>query len=63
MLTRSVAVRISNNLSIKSAIPEDIIGLKLQALVNDPKREAKDYADIDALLSAKRAQHEKIDSP
>ena len=30
--------------------PEDVIGLKVQALVNDPDRRAKETADIEALL-------------
>ncbi|MBU1125445.1 MAG: nucleotidyltransferase [Candidatus Omnitrophica bacterium] len=35
--------------------PEDIIGLKLQALANDPQRENREYADIEALLESCRA--------
>jgi hypothetical protein len=30
--------------------PEDLIGLKLQALTNDPSRQTPDYADIELLL-------------
>lgn len=30
--------------------PEDIIGLKLQALVNDTSREAREYADIEEIM-------------
>lgn len=40
---------------------EDIIGLKLQALVNDPSRKDTDLADIRALLVAKRAREEVVD--
>lgn len=36
---------------IKVLRPEDIIGLKIQALVNDPQREAREYADIEAVIS------------
>ncbi len=32
--------------------PEDVIGLKIQAIANNPKRRAKDTADIQALLAA-----------
>lgn len=32
--------------------PEDIVGLKVQAMVNDPKRRAKETADIEALVAA-----------
>ncbi len=31
-------------------LPEDLIGLKLQALHNNPRREVQDYADIELLL-------------
>ena len=61
MLARSETIELSADLTIKSLIPEDIIGLKLQALVNDPDRESKDGADIEALLSAKLKQGKKID--
>lgn len=33
---------------------EDLIGLKLQALRNDPAREAQDFADIRTLALANR---------
>ena len=52
MLDRSVYVELISNLAVKVLIPEDIIGLKVQALSNDPSREVKDYADIDALLKS-----------
>ena len=32
-------------------MPEDIIGLKLQALINDESRETKEYSDIESLMS------------
>ena len=35
---------------LKVLIPEDIIGLKLQASVNDPSRENREYADIESLM-------------
>ena len=38
-------------LSIRIVSPEDIIGLKLQALVNDASRENREYADIEAIVS------------
>ena len=61
MLARSVVVDIMENVTVKSLVPEDIIGLKLQALVNDPTREAKDLSDIEALLSAKKHRGNNID--
>jgi hypothetical protein len=36
--------------SIKSADPEDVIGLKVQALTNDPDRKPQELADIEALM-------------
>ena len=36
---------------IKILIPEDIIGLKLQAISNNPGREAKEYLDIENLMA------------
>jgi hypothetical protein len=38
-------------LNIRVVIPEDIIGLKLQALVNDPTRTNREYADIEAIMT------------
>lgn len=37
-------------LSVKVLRPEDIIGLKVQAWVNDPSRKTKELADIAALM-------------
>ena len=59
MLDRSVVVEFGTE-KVKVLIPEDIIGLKVQALSNDPSREIKDYADIDALLSARLSKPETI---
>ena len=35
--------------------PEDVIGLKVQAMANDPERHAKEEADIQALMEVHRA--------
>ena len=59
MLDRSVAIDLGRTTKVKVLLPEDIIGLKVQALSNDPSRKIKDYADIDALLQAR--QSDKID--
>jgi hypothetical protein len=37
-------------LAIKAADPEDVIGLKIQALTNDPDRKPQELADIEALM-------------
>ena len=54
MLDRSVEVDVVEGVAIRSLVPEDIIGLKLQALVNDPAREPRDLSDIEALLLARK---------
>lgn len=61
MLTRAISVKVSEDLSIKCLVPEDIIGLKLQALVNDPRREHRDIADMEELLTAKQYSRDPID--
>lgn len=43
-------------LEVKVALIEDLIGLKIQALVNDPTRRSGDLADIEALLEIHQAQ-------
>lgn len=50
----------SGKLAIKTLIPEDLIGLKLQAIKNNPKRLETDMADIKTLLSIRG---EQIDWP
>lgn len=56
MLANAINIDIfDGKYKIKVIKPEDIIGLKLQALVNDPERLAKEYADIEALMK----QHDK----
>jgi len=61
MLARCVDTGFGPKTTVKVLLPEDIIGLKVQALVNDPSRLIKDYADIDALLKARNADSAKID--
>jgi hypothetical protein len=46
---------------VRVLLPEDVIGLKVQAIVNDPEnRKAKDSADIEALMEARGV---KLDWP
>ncbi len=55
MLDRAVEKRIFNDeLAIRVLLPEDLVGLKLQAIKNDPKRKEQDAADIRALLAAQK---------
>lgn len=61
MLGRATWVAISETLSVKCLSLEDIIGLKLQALVNDPARELRDRADMESLVAAAKQQGRAID--
>jgi len=52
MLERAIEMDIfGGKMKIKVLKPEDIIGLKIQALVNNPKREANEYYDIELLIN------------
>ncbi len=42
--------------NLKTARPEDVIGLKVQALSNDPERRAQDQGDIEGLMARFRSQ-------
>lgn len=51
MLARAVEKEIfGGEYEIKVLLPEDILGLKLQAAVNDPERATREYADIESLV-------------
>lgn len=55
MLERSVEKKIfGGELAIKVLLPEDLIGLKLQAIKNNPARREQDMADIKALCAVQR---------
>ena len=41
-------------MTVKTLLPEDIIGLKLQSVYNNPAREKIDMADIELLVSIRR---------
>ncbi len=43
-------------MKVKTLIPEDIIGLKLQAIANNPERERLDMADIEMLIGLHRGR-------
>ena len=61
MLERSVEVDVVEGVAIRSLVPEDIIGLKLQALVNEPAREPRDLWDMEALLLARKRGGEQVE--
>ncbi len=50
MLDRAERLEITESLRVPVVAIEDIIGLKIQATVNDPKRNTSDWADIRLLL-------------
>ena len=59
MIKRSKEIPIFNGkFKIRVVTPEDVIGLKLQALVNNKSREMREYADINDIMSYFK---EKID--
>ncbi len=60
MLERSVR-RVSAVGAMRVLQPEDLIGLKLQALVNDPSREARELEDMRALLMASEREGRSVD--
>ena len=50
MLERAPEVSVfDGSLRLRTLRPEDIVGLKVQALANDPGRERRDLADIELL--------------
>ncbi|MBU1122747.1 MAG: nucleotidyl transferase AbiEii/AbiGii toxin family protein [Candidatus Omnitrophota bacterium] len=55
MLKRCVVRKIfDNKITIKVLIPEDLIGLKVQAVVNNPSRKSMDWSDIEQLAEANK---------
>lgn len=50
MLNRAGRERISGDKHIQVLLPEDLIGLKVQALVNDGSRAPREYPDIEFLM-------------
>jgi len=55
MLARSEERKI-DNITVKVLIPEDIIGLLVQAMANDPDRKYQSLADIQAILDKYHAE-------
>lgn len=41
---------VNKDIDVRVAMPEDLIGLKLDAIKNNPKRELQDWADIQAIV-------------
>ncbi|GAB4174184.1 MAG: hypothetical protein Kow0020_09600 [Wenzhouxiangellaceae bacterium] len=61
MLDRADRIDIGNGRALPVVATEDIIGLKVQAAVNDPERAEQDWLDIRLLLEASAACGSDID--
>ena len=61
ILQRAERIRIDDDLAIPVARIEDIIGLKIQALANDPARAVGDWHDILLLIAAAPQQGRPVD--
>lgn len=61
MLERAERLDVAEGLSLPVVQIEDIIGLKVQASVNSPKRENADWSDIRMMLENSSEQGRQID--
>jgi predicted nucleotidyltransferase len=61
MLQRAESMPVLGDMAIRVVQLEDIIGLKVQATVNDPSREARDWSDIRMIVESARDQGRPID--
>lgn len=61
MLRRAERLPVGAGVTLPVATVTDIIGLKLQAIANDPARAFADWHDIGMLLSAAREQNVPLD--
>ncbi|WP_080808472.1 nucleotidyl transferase AbiEii/AbiGii toxin family protein [Desulfamplus magnetovallimortis] len=61
MLTRVQKFTVFDQYSVKVLSPEDIIGLKVQAIANEPSRHAVDFQDMRLILKYKNMNRQDID--
>jgi len=61
IIKRAKKLKAFDRYEIPVAIPEDIIGLKLQALANDKSREDMEYFDIDMILKYLNEGEKNVD--
>lgn len=61
MLERAEFLNITPELQLRVVQVEDIIGLKIQALCNDPKRAEDDWYDIRAMIRSSAEQDRELD--
>lgn len=63
MLDRAGRVRVGSEVTVPVVQAEDLIGLKVQAAVNDPRRALLDWADIRLLVEAASRRGQPLDWP
>lgn len=61
MLERAERIRIGSKVAIPVVQTEDLIGRKVQAAVNDPRRASLDWADIRLLVEGASHQGQPLD--
>jgi len=61
MLKRADRIEVADGLSLPVVQLEDIIGLKVQAAINDPKRHAGDWSDIRIIVESAAGQAIQLD--
>ena len=61
MLSRAEPIEISPEIKVKVVHVEDLIGLKIQALVNDPSRSVRDWSDIYMMLEETGKRRDVLD--
>lgn len=61
MIKRADSIEVTDDLSLPVVYVEDLIGLKIQAIANDPKRLEQDWLDIRLMLEAAGSNSTKID--
>ncbi|MFP4166261.1 MAG: nucleotidyl transferase AbiEii/AbiGii toxin family protein [Opitutales bacterium] len=61
MLDRASRIAVADGVALPVAQVEDIIGLKVQAGVNDPRRRSRDWSDIRQILESSADAGQTID--
>lgn len=61
MLERAELIEVDSGLKVPVVQIEDLVGLKVQAAVNDPKRAIRDWSDIQILLQNAGARRQILD--
>ena len=61
MLARAERIEIAEGLTLPVVQTEDIVGLKIQAAVNDEQRAASDWADIRLLIELSAHNGNRLD--